>query len=198
MYRLLAEHYDRIFAGFKPPLRRARKRILGRILRKITSAADIACGTGDTAIELARRGVRVEASDLAPRMCRAAREKARKAGAAVRVRRADMREFALSAPVELVICEGDALNHVPHRSDLRKVARAASRALQPGGWFYFDVNNAPGFKRYFNGSLWLEIPGLVAVMRNAHRGRHAWTDVEFFIREGRIWRRQTERVEQVC
>jgi len=37
-------------------------------------------------------------------------------------------------------------------------------------------------------------------MRNSPDSRHdrAWTDIELFIREGRLWRRRHERVEEVC
>jgi len=41
---------------------------------------------------------------------------------------------------------------------------------------------------------------VVLVMRNGHRlsARKAWSDVEWFVRQGRSWRRHQERVEEVC
>jgi len=120
----------------------------------------------------------------------------------VRVIQHDMRNFRLSHPVDLVTCEFDALNHVPRKAELRKVARAVARALQPGGFFLFDVNNAKGFKRYWTGNVCIEKPGLMLVMRNGHSrdATRAWTDVEWFIREaeGDRWHRHRERVEEVC
>jgi SAM-dependent methyltransferase len=133
-------------------------------------------------------------------MCRLTREKARAAGLRVRVIRADMRTFRLPEQVDLITSECDAVNHVPRKSDLARVARAASRALRRGGHFYFDVNNSLGFRRYWERDLWLETPGACLVMRSRHdvKAERAWSDIEWFFRDGRRWVRRSERVEEIC
>lgn len=197
-YRWLAQYYDELLQSFRLPIDAARRRVLGRILPQIESACDLACGTGTTALMLARRGIKMYAVDLSSMMCRIAREKAARAHLAVRVLRADMRRFQLPERVGLITCEYDALNHVPRRADLRLVAKAAGRALLPGGYFYFDVNNARGFERYWSGAAWVEKAGVVVVMRNGHQGSRAWSNLEWFIRKGKFWRRHHECVEEVC
>jgi len=199
-YNLLAQYYDQIFGPFRGPLDLARRHILGSILRSTKSACDLACGTGTTALTLARGGIKMFAVDVSPAMCRLAREKARRAGLPLRVLHADIREFRLPEPVDLITCEGDAVNHIPRKADLRLVARAVARALRPGGYFFFDVNNRLGFERYWSDTLWIERPGVVVVMRNDHEGQGdcAWSLIEWFIREGRLWRRCHERVSEVC
>ncbi|MFN7923786.1 MAG: class I SAM-dependent methyltransferase [Bryobacteraceae bacterium] len=199
-YRWLAKYYDRVFSPFRAPIDNARHQILEPLLPRIASACELACGTGTVALELARSGIRTYAVDLSPGMCRITREKALQQKVPLRVLRADMREFRLRERVDLVTCEYDALNHVPRKADLAKVLRAVARALEPGGHFYFDVNNLAGFERYWNGCFWVERPGLVLVMRNGHdsKKQRAWSDVEWFIEEGSLWRRHTERVEEVC
>jgi SAM-dependent methyltransferase len=174
--------------------------VLGPILPRVDSACDLACGTGTTALALAREGIQMFAVDLSPVMCRLARQKARRARLPLRVLRADMRVFRLPEPVDLITCEYDALNHVPRKADLRMVARAVARALKPGGYFFFDVNNRSGFERYWAHTFWVEQPGVLVVMRNSHDSPHdrAWSDVEWFIREGNLWRRRHERVDEVC
>lgn len=196
-YRWLAQHYDRMFGPLRAPLDAARRRILFQELEEVESACDLACGTGTTAKELVLAGKKVYAVDQSSTMCSLAKAKA---GEAIKVICADMRTFRLPEKVDLVLCEGDALNHVPIKSDLNKVLSAVARALKPGGRFYFDVNNRAGFKRYWTGTVWMEKPGIVLVMRNGNDHIHdrAWCDVEWFIREGKAWQRRRERVEEVC
>ena len=199
-YRWLAQYYDEIFAAARLPMDAARERLLKEIFPGVAAACDLACGTGTTALLLARKGIATYAVDLSPVMCRLAREKAARAGLPVRVIHADMRSFRLPEPVDLVTCEFDAVNHVPRAEDLRQVARSVARALRPGGHFFFDVNNARGFARYWTGAAWFETPAVAVAMRNGHSpdARRAWCDLEWFIRKGSLWQRRHERVNEVC
>jgi SAM-dependent methyltransferase len=196
-YRWLAEYYDRVFGSARVPRDAAREKLLGPIMPMVATACDLACGTGTTSVDWARAGIRTYAVDLSAGMCRLAREKSRRAGVRVRVIRADMRSFRLPEAVDLITCEYDAVNHVPRKTDLLKVVKSAARALRPGGHFFFDVNNALGFERYWKGVWWVEKPGVVMAMRSGNEGGRAWCDVEWFVQEGGLWRRHRERVEEV-
>lgn len=199
-YRWLAKYYDALFSPIRAPIDTARRHIVNPVLPGMESACDLACGTGTTAVDLASHGIKTFAVDASPTMCRLAREKARRTRVPLRVLRADMRTFRLPQPVDLITCEFDSLNHVPQRTDLRMVARAAARALRPGGYFYFDVNNRLGFEQYWTSTFWIEQPGVIVAMHNGNDSRHdrAWSDVDWFIREGHLWRRHQERVDEVC
>ena len=199
-YKFLAEYYDRFFTFHLPWFEAARERVLDRILPRVESACDLACGTGATALQLAGKGIKMFAVDLSPGMCRLARQKARHVRLPLRVLRADMRTFQLPEPVDLVLCEFDALNHVPGKADLALVAGAVAEALRPGGHFYFDVNNRLAFETVWPGTWWIEEPGVAMMMHGGYDRRQGtgWTNVEWFLREGRYWRRRHERVEQVC
>jgi SAM-dependent methyltransferase len=201
-YRHLAEFYDRMFTpAVTGNQEAARREVLGSILPQVHAACDLACGSGTTAVSLAQSGIRMYAVDNSPGMCRITRQKAGRADVNLGVLRADMRRFRLPERVDLVLCEGDAINHVDAKADLARVARCVARSLRPGGWFYFDVNNRKGFSRYWKDIWWNEKPGLVMVMRNGNDARNdrAWCDVEWFIRSGPgSWRRRREHVEEVC
>lgn len=199
-YHWLAIYYDLFCAGLIPWMAGAREHILGGLMEKIESACDLACGTGTLAVEFAQKGIKTYAVDLSPGMCRLARAKARKIEAKVRVVHADMRSFELPERVDLVTCQFDALNHIPGKAELTQVAKSVARALRPGGHFWFDVNTRLAFKETWVHTWWREWPGVVIVMRNGNDSAHdhAWCDVEWFIREGELWRRHHERVEEVC
>jgi SAM-dependent methyltransferase len=199
-YHWLAEYYDRLFTFHLAWFEAARRRVLGGILPRIEAACDLACGTGTTAVLLASRGIRTYGVDLSPAMCRLAREKARRWRVPLRVLRGDMRDFRLPGPVDLVLCEFDALNHVPRKADLARVARSVARALRPGGYFYFDVNNRLAFEKLWPGTLWIDQPGVAVVMHGGYDRRRdkGWTDVEWFLREGSCWKRRREHIEQVA
>jgi ubiquinone/menaquinone biosynthesis C-methylase UbiE len=102
-YKYLAEFYGRIFTpGLSTIQEAARQAVFGSILPQIQSACDLACGTGTTAVNLAKSGIRTIAVDNSPGMCRLARKKARREGVVLRVLRMDMRDFQLPERVEEV------------------------------------------------------------------------------------------------
>jgi SAM-dependent methyltransferase len=202
-YKHLADFYDVMFPPGELAVIQAaaRRAVMGSILPRVQSACDLACGSGTTAVNLAKSGIRTIAVDSSPGMCRFARKKARRASAALRVLQADMRGFSLPERVDLVLCEGDAINHLDSKADLKQVAKCVARALLPGGWFYFDANNRAGFKRYWKDIWWVEKPGYALVMRNNNDARNdrAWCDLEWFICSGGgKWKRRHEHVEEVC
>ncbi|MGH9862874.1 MAG: class I SAM-dependent methyltransferase, partial [Candidatus Acidiferrales bacterium] len=180
--------------------RHARKKILGHILPRVRSVCDLGCGIGSTALELARRGLRVYGVDLSREMCRLARAKLRQAPIPVRVICADMRSFRLPEQVDVVLCEFNPINHLTRQSDILPTFRRVYRALRPGGWFYFDLNTCRTYRAYYGTTRVEEGPGYYLVLRSGFdpRRRKGWLDFDWFVSEGRIWRRYRERVEDAC
>lgn len=198
-YRWLARYYDYLFE-FRRPFDIARKHIIGPLLPDVRAACDLCCGTGTMALVLAGQGIKTFGVDLSLEMCRIARRKAREAQLPIRVIRADMREFQLPHEVDLVTCEFDALNHVPRKKDLGRVLKSVARSLRPGGHFAFDVNNRLAFERIWSNTWFLEKDPVALVMHGGHEPGTdwAWTDVEWFVREGACWKRYREHIEEVC
>ena len=199
-YKWLAQYCDRLAASHRPVFAKARQQILGPVLPGMESVCDLCCGTGGTAIEFAKAGFTAYGVDLSPTMIRIAKEKAAKAGIGVSFTRADMRHFKLPQPVDLITCEFDALNHVPEKSGLALVAQSVANALGPGGYFYFDVNNLPAFENVWHLGWFQETAEFAVILHSGHTNGEdrAWSDVDWFIKEGPLYRRHHERVEEVC
>jgi SAM-dependent methyltransferase len=199
-YKWIAQYCDQFMTFQRPIFAKARQQILGPVLPGVESVCDLCCGTGGTAIEFAKAGYKACGVDLSATMIRIAKEKAANASLAVRFTRADMLKFTLPQPVDLITCEFDALNHVPNKSDLKLVSQSVAKALRPGGYFYFDVNNLPAFENVWPLTWFQETPEVAVVFHGGHnKGEdRAWTGLEWFIKEGPLWRRHHEYVEEVC
>ncbi len=214
-YTLLARFYDQLQPQIPRMNRFARQKILRRLFPQVRTVCELGCGTGETALDFARRGRKVYAVDLSPTMCRLTRQKARRArlprlpraqprgaksrGLPVRVLCADMRSFRLPEAVDLVTCEFGSLNHLPRQSDLARVARAVARALRPGGYFYLDVDTARTFQQISNMSEKVEIKDFVAFFSGHYSSqkRKARLEIDWFVPAGKRWRRQKESVDHI-
>jgi len=147
-YWLTSRFYDDLWPQPPPAWRAARMKLLGPVLKRSHTICELGCGTGTHAIEHARRGLSVIATDFSPDMCRITREKARRSRVALDVRQADARSLSLSKPVDLITSEWGPINHLRRRSDLSAVFRSASRALKPGGHLYFDLHQQTYFESW--------------------------------------------------
>ncbi len=199
-YTLLAQFYDEM-APYAPGMNRhARRRILRKVLGQVRSACDLACGSGETALDFARHSLKVYAVDFSPTLCHITREKARRARLPVRVLCTDMRRFRLPEPVDLVTCEFAGLNHLPHKADLIPVFRAVARALRPGGWFLFDLNTPKSLREQSQVTEWVEKPEFKLLLRGRYdpRRRTATLTFDWFIPVGRFWRHQREMVGHIA
>lgn len=193
-YWLVSRFYDQLWPRRSTKWRAARQQLLGPVLRRSRTICELGCGTGTNSIEFARRGLKVYAVDLSREMCCVTQEKARKKRVKLKVMQADMRTFRLPEEVDCIASEWGPINHLRRKGDLLKVARSVARALQPGGYFYFDLHQ----RRYFEG--WAE----PVVFENnrffmAEQGGYlpqigkGWAEFTFFIPSaGGSWTRHTD------
>jgi len=102
---------------------------------------ELACGTGQIGVPLARPGRRVVGLDVSRPMLDAARRRAGSAGAAVEFVEADMRDFELGERFALIFVARNSLLHLHAAADFAAAFAAVRRHLAPGGVFAFDVFN---------------------------------------------------------
>lgn len=104
---------------------------------------ELACGSGRLTVPLLRAGHAVLGLDRSAAMLAEAKKRVCRLP---RVRRenalffrADMRSFAVSRPVSLVIAGFHSLQHLVEDTDLLACFTHVRQSLRPDGWFAFDI-----------------------------------------------------------
>ncbi|MFB9763252.1 class I SAM-dependent methyltransferase [Nocardioides kongjuensis] len=109
------------------------------VLALLPSDADVldcSCGTGQLAVGLAARGMRVVAADASEAMVRRTAELATELGAPVRSVRADWRDLPDhfdDETFDMVFCVGNSLHHAEGASGRVAALESMSRVLRRGG-----------------------------------------------------------------
>lgn len=121
--------------------------VTGAGVRAGHTVLDLAAGVGQPAIEAARRGARVIATDIAADMLAGCERRAKAAGVTLELRELDMHDLrgVGDASVDAVTC-GFALMFSP---DPVKVMREVHRVLRPGGQFALAVWDEPAKNPFF-------------------------------------------------
>jgi SAM-dependent methyltransferase len=103
------------------------------------SVLELAAGPAEHALEFARRGTDATALDLSAAMCARARDKARQQGVELTVVQADMRDFRLQPPRDLLVTMLNSLCHLMTLDDLVAHLRAAAAHTVPGGLYIIEL-----------------------------------------------------------
>jgi ubiquinone/menaquinone biosynthesis C-methylase UbiE len=132
------EQFTQVYAGGAPPwdIGRPQRDLVAAFdeIRIAGSALDLGCGTGDNALELARRGLDVWGIDMVLPAIEAARAKAAERGLSATFVHGDALDLgALGRRFDTVIDCG--LFHVISEEDRRRHVAELSRVLEPGGRF---------------------------------------------------------------
>jgi SAM-dependent methyltransferase len=107
---------------------------------------DVGCGTGKSFLPMLERGWEVTACDISPSMLELARAKA---GDAVQLSVADMRELPVFGEFDLVWCLDDAVNYLLSGEELEKALSGMRANLAPGGLLMFDLNTLQAYRTFF-------------------------------------------------
>jgi SAM-dependent methyltransferase len=159
-YKVLAAVYDRWQASYGKDYSSLIFPRLLRTFREYSIAAgcllDVACGTGSLALLLRPYGWRIWGVDGSAGMVREARRKCQPFRPQIIIRHQDMRQLHVGTRVDVCTCMFDSINHLTSLRDLRATVRGIRKALNPGGWLIFDVNNERSYRTLWNGSLTLD------------------------------------------
>ena len=170
--------------------------VLAKNVERGARGVDLACGSGNVTVPLARAGYEMIGTDLSEEMLRIAQEKARKNGVRILFSEADFRTFDFPKNVAFVTCVCDGLNYIPS-SDLPGVFARVFDALDEGGLFAFDISSSYKLKTVLGDNLFYDDGEEVTYFwQNECDGTSVKMDLSFFVREGEKYRRFDEMHEQ--
>jgi SAM-dependent methyltransferase len=136
---LLADHYEWMFGLPFEAKVAEQKAILKEFAGPVVIgglAVDLGCGSGFQSIALSDLGYKVLAIDTSPKLL--SHLSARIGSRDIATKHADLRELqSLVSPtsVDIVVCMGDTLTHLPAQSDVARLFRSVAHALKPGRTF---------------------------------------------------------------
>ena len=140
-FTLIAPYYDELMHNVPYDFWvRYVHELIHRYRLKVHSILDLACGTGNVAMRLARMGYEVWGVDISAPMVAEARRKAQEAGLDIHFEVQDASQLQLSKRFDLVLSLFDSLNYILSAEKLQEAFRRVHAHLQPGGAFLFDVN----------------------------------------------------------
>lgn len=157
-YSNLSTHYDRLMSDvdYESIFNFVLSAYIKSKNTKPDTIIELACGTGNFAIQAAKQGYRVTGVDISDEMLRIAKDKSRKQGLLVTFINQDISRLKLKEKYELAVCCYDGINHITDEDKLRDVFVNVSRCLLPGGLFIFDVNSAYKFSHIYSDNVYYE------------------------------------------
>ncbi len=197
-YSGIAEIYDHLMSGIEfDDWADYTEEILSVFDYKPVTVLDLACGTGNTIIPMARRGYRTRGTDISKEMIRLAYKKAQRENLNIEFAVEDMREFSVDGGFDLVTCFHDGLNYLTDIRDVESTFRSVRACLNPGGMFIFDLN-AVSWLAQGRGDTqvgFLDDEKMTLIWESDYREEDGIWDIRLtaFLAKGGLYKKVTER-----
>lgn len=138
-YEELSKYYDIIF-----PAAEDKVNLLNTTAKEGKYVLDIACGTGNYSIELAKKGYIVDGIDLDSEMIKSARNKASKVNLDINFIQGDMRkvgEIFKDKKYDLIYCIGNSLVHLENEEEIQNLLNDISKLTAKNGKLVIQIVN---------------------------------------------------------
>lgn len=147
---------------------------------------DIACGTGEMTVELARHGFDVTGVDLSDEMLRVAQEKAAKRSLSIPFFQQNMAELEGLGSYDCVTIFCDSLNYLQEETEIIQTFRRVHEHLDESGLFLFDVHSIYKMEHIFANQTFAVNEEEVAYIWNCFPGEERYSvehDLSFFVKD---------------
>lgn len=200
MYHQFAQVYDRLmgdvdygeWADYLVKLFQQYHKSPQRIL-------DLACGTGNITIPLAKKGYEIIGVDLSEDMLSIADQKSNSQSVNIQWMCQDIRELQGFKNIDAIICACDGLNYVLREEELEDVFLNAYQLLNPKGIFTFDMNSQFKIAEVLGQNTFADAGEDISfIWDNYYDEDNEIVDFElsFFLKEGDVYKRFNEFHQQ--
>ena len=141
MYNDFAAVYDKLQDADYDAFVDYYERIFKKLGKEPKLVLDLACGTGNITLPMAKRGYDMIGLDLSCEMLNIARDKAMTENQNILFLNQDMCEMELYGTVDAIVCALDGVNYITETEDLRKLFRLVKNYLNPDGIMIFALND---------------------------------------------------------
>ncbi|MFJ8264669.1 class I SAM-dependent DNA methyltransferase [Peribacillus asahii] len=147
---------------------------------------DLACGTGEMTIELARNGFHVTGVDLSDEMLLVAQEKAFKRGVSIPFYQQNMAELEGLGSYDCITIFCDSLNYLKTENEVLQTFRGIYHHLREGGLLLFDVHSIYKMEHIFHNNTFAVNEEEVAYIWSCFPGEAPYSvehDLSFFVQD---------------
>ncbi|WP_210366912.1 class I SAM-dependent methyltransferase [Bacillus sp. REN3] len=147
---------------------------------------DLACGTGELSIKLARQGYKVTGADMSPDMLAVAKAKADAIPLPIDFFQQDMTELEELGEFDIVGIFCDSLNYLEDEHAVEKTFKGVHRLLKEGGIFLFDVHSVYKMEQIFTDASFTWTDEEISYIWNSFSGDDPLSvehELTFFVRD---------------
>ena len=168
--------------------------IFKRLKHNMGLTLDLACGTGNLTLELAKSGVDVYGIDGSEDMLSQAMNKSGMLGMNILFLCQKMQSIDLYGTIDTCVCTLDSINHLTNPKDVQKTFDRVSLFMNKGGYFLFDVNTIYKHQKILeNNTFVYDTEEVYCVWQNSLKENNiVEIDLDFFIPENDAYIRTSE------
>lgn len=147
---------------------------------------DLACGTGEITVELAKHGFHVSGVDLSDEMLLIAQEKATSLGVSIPFYQQNMAELEGVGLFDCITIFCDSLNYLQSENDVISTFRRVNDHLKSSGLFLFDVHSIYKMEQIFANHTFAENDEDISYIWNCFPGEEPYSvehDLSFFVKD---------------
>ncbi len=156
---------------------------------------EIACGTGNVTIPLAKKGYNILGLDISKDMLMIAKNKALENNINILFIEQDMIDLELEEKFDCILSMCDGINYIVDINDLMKVFQGVYNALEDGGVFIFDISSHYKIKNVLGNNTFGEnLEDLCYLWENYfdEGSNTIEMDLTFFIQDGKYYKKEEE------